>query len=276
MLKNKRIIVAGGAGSIGSELVRQLAPHNKIFIFDISENAYGLSQELSQKGYWVKPRVGDIRNKDTVQDLFEDFKPQVVINAAAYKEVGPLEMYPKEAIDTNVIGNYNLLHEAQRWECLEKFIYISTDKAVSSNSIMGATKRLCEIMVRNANFIVVRFGNVMGSRGSLIPIWQKQIDNGLPITVTDERMERYFMTIPQACELVLEASEKAKGGEIIILDMGKSINVLEVAKKVLSESGSEVGIKMIGMRPGETLYEKLMTEEESKVAIRKGKFWVIR
>jgi FlaA1/EpsC-like NDP-sugar epimerase len=274
MPKNKRILIAGGAGSIGSELVRQLCKDNKVFVLDISENAYGLSQELSQQGYWVKPRIGDIRNKDTIQDLFEDFKPQIVINAGAYKEVPPLEIYPKEAIDTNVYGNYNLLHEAQRWECLEKFIFISTDKVVSSNSIMGATKRLSEIMTKNAGFTVVRFGNVMGSRGSLIPIWQKQSDNGLPLTITDSRMERYFMTIPEACELVVKAIEDTKGGEIYIMKMGKKYNILELAKEIVKKTGQE--IKTIGMRPGETLTEELMFEEEKLKAEEKGNFWVIK
>lgn len=274
MLKNKRILIAGGAGSIGSELVRQLSKDNKVFVLDISENAYGLSQELSQQGYWVKPRIGDIKNKETVEDLFEDFKPQVIINAAAYKEVPPLEIYPKEAIDTNVYGNYNLLHEAQRWECLEKFIFISTDKVVSSNSIMGASKRLSEIMTKNAGFTVVRFGNVMGSRGSLIPIWQKQCDSGLPLTITDDRMTRYFMTIPEACELVIKAIEDTKGGEIYIMKMGEKYNILELAKEIVKKTGQE--IKTIGMRPGETLTEELMFEEEKSRAEEKGNFFIIK
>ena len=270
MIKNKRILIAGGAGSIGSELARQLAPKNKIFILDIAESAYGLSQELSE--YWVKPRIGDIRNPETISDLFEDFKPEIVINAAAYKEVPPLEKYPKEAIDTNVIGNYNLMHEAQRWECLEKYVYISTDKAVNPTSVMGATKRLCEIMVRNAGYTVVRFGNVMGSRGSLLPIWQRQHEQGLPLTITDERMERYFMTIPDACSLVIKAIQESKG--IYIMKMGQKYNILEMAKQIAKQTGQD--IKMIGVRPGESLTEELMSEEEKKQVIETKNFYIIK
>lgn len=278
MIKNKRILVVGGAGSIGNELVRQLAPQNKIFILDQNETAtFDLSEELSQKGYWVKPRVGDIRNKETIRDLFEDFKPQIIFHAAAYKHITPMELYPEEAIFTNVIGTYNLIHESARWECLEKFVFISTDKAVNSRSIMGATKRLGEIMVRNQGkgFITVRFGNVLGSRGSLIPIWQKQFDRGEDLTVTDHRMKRYFMTINQACELVIKATEEGKGGEIFILDMGQLINVLDLANKVIEESKLTKGIRLIGIRPGESLDEKFMTEEEEKIAIKKEKYWII-
>ena len=273
-MKNKRILIAGGAGSIGSELVRQLSPHNKIFILDISENAYGLSQEMSQSGYWVRPRVGDIKNKDTVQDLFEDFKPQIVINCAAYKEVSPLEMYPREAIDTNVIGNEILLHEAKRWECLEKFIYISTDKAVSSNSVMGATKRLSEIMTINQGHTVVRFGNVMGSRGSLIPIWQNQHNQNKPLTVTDEQMERYMMTIPEACQLVIKAMDESTGKEIYIMKMGKKWNILDLALDITKKTKQEIDI--IGILPGETLTENLMFEEEKLRATEQENFYVIR
>lgn len=276
MIKNKRIIVFGGAGSIGSELVRQLAPNNKVFVFDISENAYGLSQELKQKGYWVEPRIGDIRNKETIQDIFEDFKPQIVFHCAAYKEVSPLEKYNTEAIFTNIVGTDIILHEAYRWECLEKFVFISSDKSVNANCFMGISKRAGEIMVKNRGGIVVRFANVLGSRGSLMPIWQRQIDNGESITVTDKRMTRYFMTIPQACELVIKAAIDGKGGEIFIMKMGKSVNIMELAQKVLSEAGSNVGIKEIGIRPGETLEEKLMSSEESLIAKDIGDFWVIK
>lgn len=278
MVKNKRILVSGGAGSIGSELVRQLAPYNKIFILDINETStFDLSEELSQMGYWVKPRVGDIRDKETIRDLFEDFKPQIIFHAAAYKHVSPMELYPEEAIKTNILGTHNLLHEAGKWECLEKFVFISTDKAVNSMSIMGASKRVGEIMVRNKgkNFITVRFGNVLGSRGSVIPIWQNQFDKNKAITVTDSKMERYFMTIPQACELVIKAAELGKGGEIFILDMGKPINVLDLAKKIINESGEEKKINIIGIRPGEILEEKLMTQEEERIAIKKDKFYII-
>jgi FlaA1/EpsC-like NDP-sugar epimerase len=275
MHKNKRILVAGGAGSIGSELVRQLAPHNKIFVIDSNESdTFDLTEELSQEGYWVKPRIGDIRNKETVSDLFADFKPQIVFQAAAYKHVSPMEMYPEEAISTNINGTYNLLHEAKRYECLEKFVFISTDKAVQSNSVMGATKRVGEIMVKNQGGIAVRFGNVMGSRGSLLNIWQRQMDSGKPLTVTDARMERYMMTITEAIRLVIEASEKGKGGEIFILDMGKPVNIKDLAIEILKKAGKDPKIKIIGVRPGETMGERLWLEEEKPKKI--GKFYVIR
>jgi len=276
MVKNKRILVVGGGGSIGSELVRQLCIKNKIFILDNNETAtFDLAEELTIKGYWVNYRVGDIRNKGTVADVFSDFKPQMVFHAAAYKHVTPMEVYPEEAVETNIIGTLNVLKESKRWECLEKFVFISTDKAIHSNSVMGATKKVGEIMVKNGGGIVVRFGNVLGSRGSVIPLWQAQIDRGEPLTVTDLDMERYFMTIPEAVELVIEAAEQGKGGEIFIMDMGKPIKIIDLAKRIIKETQYSKGIKMIGIRPGETLTEKLMTSEEEKVAIKKGKFWII-
>ena len=276
MVKNKRILVVGGGGSIGSELVRQLCIKNKIFILDNNETAtFDLAEELTIKGYWVNYRVGDIRNKGTVADVFSDFKPQMVFHAAAYKHVTPMEVYPEEAVETNIIGTLNVLKESKRWECLEKFVFISTDKAIHSSSVMGATKKVGEIMVKNGGGIVVRFGNVLGSRGSVIPLWQAQIDRGEPLTVTDRNMERYFMTIPEAVELVIEAAEQGKGGEIFIMDMGKPIKIIDLAKRIIKETQHSKGIKMIGIRPGETLTEKLMTSEEEKVAIKKGKFWII-
>lgn len=276
-LKNKRILVTGGAGSIGSELVRQLAPKNKVFILDINETgAFDLAEELKQDGHWVEARVGDVRDMNTVKDLFEDFKPQYVFHASAYKHVTPMEKYPLEAIQTNIIGTYNVLHEAKRWECLEKFIFISTDKVVNGHSIMGSTKKVGEIMVRNSGGVAVRFGNVLGSRGSVIPLWQNQVNRGKPLTVTDPRMERYMMTIPEAVNLVIEASIKGKGGECFILDMGEKVNILELAKNILNKSSHASEIKIIGMREGETLDEKLMTEEEQKSAIKNGKFWILK
>lgn len=272
MIKNKRIIITG-VGSIGSEIARQLASKNKLFLLDISENAYGLSQELSQKGYWVKPRVGDIRDKQTIEDLFQDFKPQIVIHAAALKEVGAMQMYPEEAIQTNIVGLQNVLHEAYKWECLEKFVFISSDKAVNLDSIMGASKRFGEVLVKNKGGIVVRFGNVLNSRGSLSQIWQKQLDKGEPLTITDERMERYFMNIEEACGLVIKAVEEAKNGETWIMDMGKKYNVNKLLEELIGKTGGEK--KTIGIRPGETLTEELMFLEEKERAIKQGNFWIL-
>jgi FlaA1/EpsC-like NDP-sugar epimerase len=280
MIKNKRILVTGGSGSIGSELVRQLAPNNKIFILDINETAtFDLRTELKQKGYWVHSRNGDVKDASTVADVFEDFKPQIVFHAAALKHVTPCEEYPLEAIQTNILGTYNVMSEAKNWECLEKFVFISTDKVVNANCIMGITKLCAEGLIKRAGkeFVAVRFGNVMGSRGSVIPIWQKQFDNGEPITVTDEKMERYMMTIPDACELVIKAAEMGKDGEVFILQMGQKVNVLELATEIVKKSGSKNEIKVIGKRPGETLDEKLMTHEELSRArlTEDNRFWII-
>lgn len=279
MIKNKRILVTGGAGSIGSELVRQLVPHNKVFIFDQNETGmFDAVEEYKQMKYWCHGKVGDVRDEKAVSDVFSDFKPQYVFHAAALKHVTPGEWYPREYVNTNIIGTLNLIENAKRWECTEKFVFISTDKAVQSSSIMGATKRVSEIIVRNQGkgFVVVRFGNVLGSRGSVIPLWQKAIEEGRSIKVTDERMTRYMMTVEDAVHLVLVAAEQGKGGEIYCLDMGAKINLLDLAKRLIKESGANVGIEMIGLRPGEQLTERLMFEEEEKTAKRSGKFYIIK
>ena len=274
-LENKRILVTGGAGSIGSELVRQLAPNNKVFIVDLNETgAFDLREELVREKYWVHSRTGDIRNKETLQDVFSDFKPEVVFHAAALKHVTPNEEYPREAVETNILGTLNVIEHAKSYG-VQKFVFISTDKAVQSSSIMGATKRVSEIITRNQGkgFVVVRFGNVLGSRGSVIPLWQKQIDEGKAITVTDEKMTRYMMTIEDAVRLVIKAAEQGCGGEIFCLDMGKKVNVLELAKEIVKGTKSE--IKIIGVRPGEQMTERLMFEEEERVAKKFDNFYVI-
>lgn len=279
MIKNKRVLVTGGAGSIGSELVRQLAVNNKIFILDQNETAtFDLRSELKNKGYWVHSRTGDVRDMNTVKDVFEDFKPQYVFHAGALKHVTPCEEYPLEAIQTNIIGTYNVMTQAKNWECLEKFVFISTDKVVNAHCIMGMTKLCAEGLVKRAGekFVAVRFGNVLGSRGSLMTIWQKQIDEGKNLTVTDPRMTRYMMTIPEAVSLVIEAGEKGKNGETWILDMGEPVNILELAKDILNKAGRPPNVDIIGIRESETLFEKLMTAEEEKRAIKNGKFNIIK
>ena len=271
-----RILVSGGAGSIGSELVRQLIVDNSVFIFDTDETrTYDLYEELKQKGFKVDYRVGDIRDRETVRDAFSDFKPEIIYHAAAYKHVSPMEKYPIEAITTNILGTWNLIDYAKRYE-VKKFIFISTDKAVNGNCVMGATKRVGEIMTKNAGYTTVRFGNVLGSRGSVLEIWKRQIESGEPMTITDPNMERYFMTIPQACELVIEASKISEGGEVILMDMGERWKIIDVAKEfAYREVGTEYPVKIIGVRPGETKTEELMTLEEKSRAIKVGKFFII-
>lgn len=273
-----KILITGAAGSIGSELVRQLAPKHKLFLVDINETGvYDTIEEHKQMGHWVHGRVGDVRDEKTVEDVFSDFKPDWVFHAAAYKHVTPMEWTPIEAIQTNIIGTYNLIKYAKKFGT-KKFVYISTDKAVQSSSIMGATKRVSEIIVRNQGdgFVVVRFGNVLGSRGSVIPLWQKAIDEGRPIKVTDPRMERYMMTIDEAVDLVIQAAHIGRGGEIICLEMGKKINVLDLAKKIIADSKTDTPIEIIGARPGEQLTEKLMFEEEEREVIKQGRFLIIK
>jgi FlaA1/EpsC-like NDP-sugar epimerase len=271
-----KILVTGGAGSIGGELTRQLVSNNEVFVLDFNETAFfDLFEELKQKEHRIKGRMGTITNLQTVKEVFEGFKPEIVYHAAALKHLTPNEWHPEEAINTNVIGTLNILKACKEYK-VKKFINISTDKAVNANSVMGATKRLTEIMTRNAGYISVRFGNVMNSNGSLFPIWQRQIDRGEPITVTDKNMERYFMSIPEAVKLVIEASKIGKPGEILILDMGKRVNIYELAKSVIMGLKNDVGIKVIGKREGESLVEELMTSEEKSKAVKYKNYWIIR
>lgn len=271
-MKNKRILITGVAGSIGSELARQLHKHNTIYGLDQNESGLAdLMEELKFSG-----RVGDIRDEITVRDVFSDFKPQIVIHAAALKHVTAMELVPREAVMTNIIGTLNIIEYAKRWECVEKFVFISTDKAVQSASIMGATKRVGEIITRNQGrgFVVVRFGNVLGSRGSVIPIWQRQIATGDTITVTHEEATRFMMTIEQACKLVIKAADSGKGGEIYVLDMGEPIKILDMAKEIADRAHKRVQI--IGLRKGEALHEKLMFEEEALLSVKEKEYYVIR
>jgi FlaA1/EpsC-like NDP-sugar epimerase len=278
-MKNKRILITGGGGSIGSELVRQLAKDNAIFIIDNNETAcFDLIEEMRHLGYDVHGRVGDIRNRDTVEDAFSDFKPQVVFHAAALKHVTMGEWYPREYAETNIMGTLNIIEYAKKWECLEKFVFISTDKAVQSASIMGATKRVGEIITRNQGrgFVVVRFGNVLGSRGSVIPLWQAALEKGEKLKVTHPEMTRYMMSINDAAGLVIQAAEQGEGGEIFILDMGEPVRVLDLALDILKKAGKKPEVDIIGLRPGEQLQEKMMFEEEERDSIYDGKFIIIK
>lgn len=268
-MQDKRILITGVAGSIGSELARQLCKNNQVYGLDNNET--GLMDLIEEIG--ITGRVGDIRDIRVVEGVYLSFRPQVVFHAAAYKHVAPMEHAPREAVRTNLLGLLNVFAFADN---VEKFVFISSDKAVNPDSVMGTTKKLGEIITRNMNQISVRFGNVLGSRGSVIPIWQKQIDQNRPLTVTDERMERYFMTIEEACELVIKAAEIGQGGEIFVLDMGQPIKVLDLAKQILAQSRKDLPIEMIGIKPGEKLREVIMTEAEEKIAIKQDKFFIIK
>lgn len=274
---NKTILVTGAAGSIGSEIVRQLVKYspNRVIILDQAESPlYNLEVELKEKRllHLTESVIGDIRNFKRLENVFKTFKPDYIFHAAAYKHVPLMENNPSEAIITNVLGSKNLVDLALKYK-VEKFVLISTDKAVNPTNVMGCSKRIAEIYAQSANqlnqtkFITTRFGNVLGSNGSVIPLFKKQIEQGGPITVTDKNITRFFMTIPEACQLVLEAESIGKGGEIFVFDMGESVRIYDLAKKMVKLSGLELNkdieIKITGLRPGEKLYEELLTNEEN-------------
>lgn len=275
MIKGKCICITGFAGSIGSELTRQLAPHNKLCGIDIHETeAFDLYEELYQEGKPIFTIMGDICNGNLLKRAYKTFgKFDYIFHCAALKHVMPSAWWPEEYVKTNILGTLRAIELAKINNA--KLINISTDKVVDSTCVMGATKRVAEIAVRDAGFVSVRFGNVMGSRGSVLELWQKQIDNKKPLTVTDKNMKRYMMTIPEAVGLVIEAAEVGQPGQIIVLKMGKPVGILELAEKILKEKRSEVGVKMIGRRVGEKLEEVLMDEDEKKRVREIGNFWVI-
>ncbi|MCE3296493.1 MAG: hypothetical protein K0R65_2207 [Crocinitomicaceae bacterium] len=278
-LQNQVILVTGAAGSIGSGLVREIAGFGpgKLILLDQAESPmYDLEYELKTNfpGLDFEIVIGDIRAKERMQRLFEVYKPQYVFHAAAYKHVPLMEDNPSEAVNTNIKGTLNLADLAHEHK-VKKFVMISTDKAVNPTNVMGASKRIAEIYAQLKNdtqtrFITTRFGNVLGSNGSVIPLFKKQIEQGGPITVTDERITRFFMTIPEACQLVLEAGNMGEGGEIFVFDMGESVKIVDLAKKMIRLSGLELGkdieIKFTGLRPGEKLYEELLAKEENTIA----------
>jgi FlaA1/EpsC-like NDP-sugar epimerase len=276
-LKGKVILVTGAAGSIGSGMVLQIAKYEPklLILLDQAESPlYDLQNELLYNfpNFNFEIVVGDIRNRERMTRVFDHFNPHYVFHAAAYKHVPLMENNPSEAIFTNVKGTKNLVDLASKYN-VEKFVMISTDKAVNPTNVMGASKRIAEIYAQAANtnsstkFVTTRFGNVLGSNGSVIPLFQRQIEQGGPITLTDERITRFFMTIPEACQLVLEAGSMGEGGEIFVFDMGESVKIIDLAKKMIQLSGLEIDkdieIKIIGLRPGEKLYEELLAEEEN-------------
>lgn len=275
-MKGKRIIITGAAGSIGSELYRQLAEHNTIIAFDQNEtDLFGLHEEYAQKNYDVYFQIGDIRDPETVWELFNNHGPvDVVFHGAALKHVYPNEIFPDEAVKTNVTGTLNVIREAKR-AGVPRLVYISTDKAINASSIMGTTKRLGELITRNAGYTAVRFGNVMRSRGSVLEIWERQAANDEPLTVTDTDAERYMMSIPDACNLLVKAAEVGPPGSVLVMDMGERVKVGDLVVQFIADSGKKLGYTLIGLRPGEALVEELMTAEEKKHAQRMENFWII-
>jgi FlaA1/EpsC-like NDP-sugar epimerase len=275
-LNGKRILVTGAAGSIGSEIVRQILRFNpeQVVMLDQAESAlYDVHNDLKGKNNELLSLViGDVANFHRMKNLFSTFKPHIVYHAAAYKHVPLMEDNPSEAILTNVRGTKILADLAGEFG-VKKFVMISTDKAVNPTNVMGASKRIAEIYCQSYNaisstqFVTTRFGNVLGSNGSVIPLFERQIREGGPVTVTHEEVTRFFMTIPEACQLVLEAGIMGEGGEVFVFDMGESIKIIDLAKKMISLSGLKLGedidIKITGLRPGEKLYEELLTAEEN-------------
>ena len=289
-VRNKRVLVTGGGGSIGSELCRQIASHNPklLIIFDIYENnAYDIQQELVRKYPNLKLEVliGSVRNTSRIESVMEHYRPDVVFHAAAHKHVPLMEDSPNEAIKNNVFGTYKTARAADKYG-VKKFVLISTDKAVNPTNIMGASKRMCEMIVQTfskysrTEYVIVRFGNVLGSNGSVIPLFKKQIAAGGPVTVTHPDIIRYFMTIPEASQLVMQTGAMAKRGELFVLNMGEPVRILDLAESLIRLSGlkpyEDIEIKEIGLRPGEKLYEELLIAGEDMIKTDSDRIFIER
>jgi len=291
-LKGKRVLITGAGGSIGSELCRQVCRYSpeSIILYERAESPlYEIELELKESFQYINivTKLADILDLIQLEKVFEEERPHVVFHAAAYKHVPMLEINPWEALSNNVMGSRNVIEVARGFE-VERFVLVSTDKAVRPVNVMGASKRLAEILVQAQNgdgsvktrFMTVRFGNVVGSVGSVVPLFKKQIEKGGPVTITHPDMTRYFMTIPEACQLILQAASMGEGGEIFILDMGTPVKIVEMAKDLISLSGFEpevdIEIKYVGLRPGEKLYEELITDGEGIVWTSHEKIMVIR
>lgn len=289
-IDNKIVLVTGGGGSIGSELCRQIAKFNPklLLILDIYENnAYDLQNELSYKETELNKKViiASVRDKARLNQIISAYRPNIIFHAAAHKHVPLMEDNPSEAIKNNVIGTLNIAQLASQYK-VEKFVLISTDKAVNPTNVMGATKRLCEMIVQAVNhergnkteFVAVRFGNVLGSNGSVIPLFKRQIKNGGPVTLTHKDITRYFMLIPEAAQLVLQAGAYAKGGEIFVLDMGKPVKIYDLAENLIRLSGytpnSDIKIEITGLRPGEKLYEELLMNNDNLTKTAHNKIFI--
>jgi FlaA1/EpsC-like NDP-sugar epimerase len=288
LIQNHVVLVTGAGGSIGSELCRQIMIHNpkQILILDNYENSlYDIELELktNHPNNDIRAIVANIREKDRLDSIFEEFSPEIVFHAAAHKHVPLMENNPTEAIKNNVFGTYNLVNCSDKYQ-VKRFILISTDKAVNPTNIMGATKRLCEMIIQakdkesETEYVAVRFGNVLGSNGSVVPLFKKQLANGGPLTVTHKEITRFFMTIPEAVALVLQAITYAEGGEIFVLDMGEPVKIYDLAKSLIELSGYTLGedmeIEITGMRPGEKLYEELLMDEENLEKTKHEKIFI--
>ncbi len=290
LVGGKVVMVTGGGGSIGSELCRQImrfSPRTLVIVDIYENNAYDIQMELNEKYPDNKPVVliASVRDEKRINEIFDVYRPQVVFHAAAHKHVPLMETSPVEAIKNNVFGTYNLARAADKYN-VDKFVMISTDKAVNPTNVMGASKRFCEMIIQcmenesKTDFVAVRFGNVLGSNGSVIPLFKRQIENGGPVRVTHENVIRYFMTIPEAAQLVIQAACYAKGGEIFILDMGKPVRIYDLAQNLIRLSGYipnvDIKIEITGLRPGEKLYEELLMAEEGLTQTEHEKIFVGR
>lgn len=279
MLEGKRILVTGAAGSIGSGLTKEILQYNpaQLVLLDQAESPLyelGLTVKEMVHDCHIESVIGDVRNAERLNNVFTTFRPQIVFHSAAYKHVPLMEENPSEAVFTNVLGSKHMADISNEYN-VESFILISTDKAVNPSNVMGASKRLAEMYCQSLNahsstkFITTRFGNVLGSNGSVIPIFKKQIENGGPVKITHKEINRFFMTIPEACQLVLEAASFGEGGEIYLFDMGQPVKILDLAKNMIRLSGLEpekdIEIEFIGLRPGEKIYEELLANEENSL-----------
>jgi len=287
--EEKVVLVTGAAGSIGSELAKQLLqlPCRKLIFLDQAEsNLYELQESLKKNNTAIIDFIlGDIRDNLCLDNIFKVYKPHFIFHAAAYKHVPLLEKHPYEAVKTNVIGTKFIADKAVEFNA-QKFVMISSDKAVNPTNVMGATKRIAELYVTHLNrksptkFIVTRFGNVLGSNGSVIPLFKRQIEEGGPLTVTHPEITRYFMTIPEACQLVLEAGAMGIGGEVFVFDMGESVKIMDLAKKIISLSGlnypNDIDIQIVGLRPGEKIFEELLADGETTIKTHHKKIMIAK
>ena len=288
-LSNKTVLVTGGGGSIGSELCKQIAKANpkKLIIVDNYENStYDIQQELFfvyKKDLNLEVEIASVQDEDRIEEIFQRYKPNIIFHAAAYKHVPLMEDAPGQAINNNIFGTYNVVMASHRHQA-ERFVLISTDEAVNPTSVMGASKRFCEMIIQSmkgkssTEYVAVRFGNVLGSNGSVIPLFKKQIDMGGPVTITDKRIVRYFMTTREAVQLVLQAGSMANSSEIYVLDMGDAVKIIDLAENLIRLSGhipyKDIDIIETGLRPGEKLYEEMLMNDENLVATVNQKIFI--